>query len=95
MTASSHTNKIPVLYLLLYQKLVERFGRKPIEFWAKDGIEVNRRMIYQVPHKYDYIILKELTKYKLIKKLSRDKYELVIDDYDNKTKELNTYFLWD
>lgn len=88
---SKSEDKIPIIYLFIFSKILEKYSRGGIVY-AKNLIEILRRTVYQMPGKYDYFILEELEEFKLVKKLDRYKYEII--GGSEKLKELNEFFLW-
>lgn len=93
--ASSHTDRKPIIYLYLYEKLIERFGRRPVEIDVKDIIATNKIIVFHIPSKHSYPIIQEMVHYGLLKKINSRKYELITKDYENIVEPIHTYFLWD
>ncbi|MFI5405069.1 MAG: hypothetical protein ACHQ1D_01005 [Nitrososphaerales archaeon] len=87
-------NKTPLIYLWLYKKMIDRFGKENQIIIAKEVLEVLRRTVYQIPRRYDYYILKEMCSFELLEKVNSQKYKLMGAHADSKLKEINEYFLW-
>jgi len=62
---------IPLTHLWIYSKLKERYGCREVKLTVV--METIRRVIYQIPKKFDYEILEELEFYGLIRKIDRVK----------------------
>ena len=93
--AFSPTSRKPVIYLYLYNKLVEKYGHRPIELDLKDIISSNKIIIFHIPTKHQYPIVQEMVHYGLLKKINNMRYELVVANYDKIVEPINTYFIWD
>lgn len=93
--SSLHINNVPLLYALLYNKLIEKYGRMRRDIEAKSILETLHKIIYHVPTRYDYIIINEMVKLKLLIKISKNIYQIDMADYDSKVERLNSFFLWD
>lgn len=86
--------KIPLVYLWIYKKMVDKFGKENQIIFSKNMLEIIRRALQQVPRKYDYFILKEMMHYGLIDKINSQKYKLLGSRADQKLKALDDYFFW-
>lgn len=87
-------NKTPLIYLWIYKKMIDRFGKDNQIILAKNLLEVLRRTVYQIPRQYDYFILKEMCGYGLLEKVNSQKYKLLGSLADKKLKNINDYFFW-
>lgn len=85
---------VPLIYLYIYNKMLEKFGHKEIIVSTKNLIEITRRTVYQIPKKYDFFILKELEDYEFLKKINTQKYLFKGIGNEKKLSKLNDYFLW-
>lgn len=84
----------PIVYLWVYKKMVEKFGKDNQIILAKELLEVLRRTVYQIPRQYDYYIMKEMCGYGLLERANTQKYKLLGAQADKRLKNLNSYFLW-
>ena len=87
-------NKIPLIYLWIYKKMVDRFGKQNQIIVVTQLVEIMRRTVYQVPNKYNYFIMKEMIDYGLIEKVNQQKYKLLASEADSKLRVLDNYFFW-
>ena len=78
--------KIPILNLYLYRKLKEVANGGGGYLTNFKVMEVMQRNLYQVPRIIYYCVLKEMEEYKLIVKIDRKTWKLLIT---NKDKILN------
>lgn len=85
------SNEIPLLYLFVYKKLIEKFGKYNRVISRKALLEIWRRCIHNVPRKYDYYILKEMCDYGLLERINNQEFKLFSQDYKKNIK-LNTNF---
>jgi hypothetical protein len=85
---------VPLIYLYIYSKMLEKFGHKDIIMSTKNLIEICRRTVHQIPKKYDFFILKELENYDFLKKINTQKYLFKGTGNEKKLSKLNDYFLW-
>jgi hypothetical protein len=84
----------PLVYLYIYKKMIEKFGKSNNLVPAKKLIEITRRTVYQIPKRYDYFILGEMQEYCLLQKINTQKYMLFGANADKKLKKLNEFWLW-
>ena len=88
------SDKTPLIYLWIYKKMVDRFGKDNQIILAKSLLEVLRRTVYQIPRQYDYFILKEMCSYGLLEKINSQKYKLLGAQADKRLRNINDYFFW-
>lgn len=75
----------PILYLYIYKKMVEKFGKQNRVLSTVQIIEVWRRHIHNIPHSYEYVVLKEMEVYGLIERTTKQSTEI---DFIEKALEL-------
>lgn len=93
-TCKNTNERIPLIYLFIFHKMVQRCGKKDIEVTFNLLSEMTRRVAYQLPKLYVMVILKELEYYGLIKKMSTRTYILYGRTNAHLIKKMNQYFLW-
>lgn len=84
----------PIVYLHLYQKLVERFGQRDMIAPTTVVLELCHRLFHNIPRKYDYLILADLEKFGFIEKI--DKLKIKFNGYESnkKLRHINRNFIW-
>lgn len=85
---------IPLIYLFIFKKMLEKFGKGNTLVTSKGLIEITRRTCYQIPNKYNYWILDDMVRYKLIEKINNQKYKLLGNDNFAKLQRLEDYAFW-
>ena len=88
------SKKIPLIYLLLYQRFLKKFPHR-ITCTAKELIHVNNEWMKTFPNKYKYPILKEMVEYGLLKKNGYNEFEILRSDSEGKIKQIDSFFGWD
>jgi hypothetical protein len=61
----------PLFYLYVYKLMVDKFGKMTRIVTSKDIIECWRRSIHNIPRRYDYVVLKEMERYRFIESINR------------------------
>jgi len=84
---------IPLLYLFVFQSMIDKFGKTDRVLFTKQLLEIWRRCIHNVPRKYDYYILQEMCDYGMLEKLTTQKYILLGSVANQKLSKLNDFFL--
>lgn len=84
--------EVPLIYLWIFKKLCDKWGRCNTIVYSKEILEVVRRTIYQVPRKYDYFILKEMEKFQLIENINQQRHKILGSCANKKLKKLDNYF---
>jgi len=79
------------IYLILYRKIRKRAGGRQI-VPHNLVMEIFKRFIPFFPHNLYYPIIKNMEKFKLIKKIDRLKYELIGGTADNSLNKFNCPF---
>lgn len=90
-------NKIidaPLLYVYIFSRMLEIFGRKTQRTTGKDLINVWRYYIPNVPRIYDYDILTEMCNYGLIRRVDSQKYVFYGGKGIVKLRKMNNLRLW-
>lgn len=94
MPNQSHC-QIPLIYLRIFQLMVENLGKKDQIVTAKTLLEFWHRQLYNFPwSKYDYHVLSEMCDYGMIERINSFKYKFFGNQAYYKLRRLNTYFLW-
>ena len=88
------TQEIPLVYLWIYKKFCDKWGRYNVIVFTKDIEEIIRRTVYQIPKKYDQCIIKELERFELIENINQHKFKLNGSLANKKLKKLDNYFAW-
>jgi hypothetical protein len=84
--------QVPLLYLINYQRIKEKCkGSKIIR--TNVLLEVIRRQNPKAPKRFDYVIIKELEKMCLLRKIDKQKYEVLGGNRDLELAKY-TYPLW-
>jgi hypothetical protein len=84
---------IPIIYLVLYQKLIERF-KNYREINITDIVSLNRNIIHQIPTKYDYQVIRDLIHYKMLTKINRYKCALILDNSNKLLEPMDSFWAW-
>lgn len=87
------TGEIPILYLWIYKKYIDKYGELDRYVSRKELIETMHRTIYQVPRKYDWFIIKEIEFFGMIEKVDNVTYRLKGRMAPKLLKKLNLYYL--
>lgn len=91
MTQTTKVN-IPATHLWIYKKIKEKHGIRIIR--TCDIIEIIRRTIYQIPKRFDYIVLDEMCEYGLLQKIDRLKCRVLSSDCDKQLKKIENYYFF-
>ena len=79
-------NGTPCLYLFIYRRIRERSnGRNVVAYSLVD--QVMAETAHNVPKKFRYVVLEEMEKYSLIKKIDKHKVRIVGGKADNKLEK--------
>jgi hypothetical protein len=86
--------EVPIIYLWLYKKLLEK---KRISMKVSDIILIFKRNGYHIPGLIHHKVLKDMERFKLIKRLNRYTYQILEDHKGEIRKIINPilffYFL--
>ena len=71
------------------------YGKRKLELKPEEIISCIRQLVNgTIPYKYNYPMVLELVHYGFLKKISDRKFELVIDNYDDTVKPIETFWAW-
>lgn len=84
----------PLLYLYIFSRMLEIFGRENQILTGKQLISVWRRYIPNVARIYDYHILTEMCNFGLMRRINTQKYIFYGGKATMKLKKLNRLRLW-
>lgn len=87
-------DEIPFLYAWLYQRMLWKFGKRDQAVPTKQLIEVMRRTIYQIPRRFNYVMIDEMNEYGLLKKVNSQKCVFLGASAHHKLHKFKDYFLW-
>lgn len=88
------TIEAPLLYLYVYSKMVNLFGRTNQLISGKQLISVWRTYIPNISRRYDSHILTEMCNYGLIRRINTQKYLFYGGKAQSKLKKMNRLRLW-
>ena len=94
MEPQMEQNEIPIIYLWIYKKFCDKWGRCNTIVYTTELKAIMRRTIYQIPNKYDYAVLKEMINYKLLEKINRHKCKLLGFNAGKKLKKIDNYSIF-
>lgn len=84
----------PLLYLYIYSRMSESFGKKNILVTGKQILAVWRKYIPNVSRMYDDRILSDMARYGLIRMINTQKFIYYGEKYTSKIKKLSLLNLW-
>ena len=84
-------SSVPIIYLFIYGKIRKR-ANSAVVISCGNVLEVLKRTFYQVPRMFHYEILKDMEKYKLLKKIDRKKYGIIGGNADSTLNRFNFPF---
>lgn len=87
-------NESPIIYLWIYKKMVDKFGKENQIILAKHLLEVLRRTVWQIPRKYDYYILRELCDLGFMERVNTQRYKLLAAQAEKKLGSMADYSFW-
>lgn len=90
----NYVTDAPLLYLFIFSKMCDMFGRKNQLISGKQLISVWRTYIPNVARIYDYNILTEMCNYGLIRRINTQKYIFYGGKARIKLKKMNRLRLW-
>lgn len=94
MKTNKKEEETPLVYLWIFKKFCDKWGRYNSIVYSTELIEVIRRTVYQVPKKYDYFILNEMVRYELLEPINKKKHKILGSCANKRLKKLDNYFLW-
>lgn len=75
--ARSKDDEIPLVYRFIYKKFCDKWGQCNTIVLSTELVEIIRRTVYQIPKKYDRIILKEMEEnWGLIETINQQKHKI-------------------
>lgn len=86
--------RVPFLYLWIYKKMIDRFGKVNIVVTNRELMEVMGRTFYQIPRVHFYTVLREMSGYGMVEEVNKQKHKIIATGCDARLAILNAYFLW-
>lgn len=83
--------EIPLVYLWIYKKFCDRWGRCNIIVYTTEVKEILRRTIYQIPKKYDDEMLKDMQKHGLVERINKHKHKILGAEANKKLKKIDDF----
>lgn len=83
--------EIPLVYLWIYKKFCDRWGRCNIIVYTTEIKGIMRRVIWQIPRKYDDKMLKDMEKYNLIMRINKHKHKIFGAEANKRLKKIDDY----
>lgn len=81
-------NNPPIIYLFLY-KVIKQKANGRIIVAHNEVIEILKRRIWKISHKYYFPIIKEMCQFRLLKRINKRKYEIIGGNIDNLLNRLS------
>ena len=91
---ASHSSEAPYLYLHIFKKMTDSFGRKNRYVSGSQLISIWRNYIPNIARIYDNLILKEMANYGLIRQVDTQRYIFLGASSSCKLKKLKNNYLW-